>query len=122
MNIVSLRNTRDFPHYKPRSALSFQGNALIKSDQWTYGEVATQWENATPSELIMLWLWHNGEIREIYRLAPMTITHAALLETSVVKTVDQDLLRAAIAGERFAELFYPHAQDQAISDYLKSLT
>jgi hypothetical protein len=41
---------------------------------------------------------------------------------SVVKTVDQDLLRAAIAGERFAELFYPHAQDQAISDYLKSLT
>lgn len=40
----------------------------------------------------------------------------------VLQTVDQDLLRAAIAGERFAELFYPHAQDQAISDYLKSLT
>ena len=84
MNTVSLRNTRDFPHYKPRSALSFQGNALIKSDQWTYGEVATQWETATPSELIILWLWHNGEIREIYRLAPMTITHAALLEGTLL--------------------------------------
>ena len=41
---------------------------------------------------------------------------------SVVKTVDQDLLRAAIAGERFAELFYANAKDQAISDYLRSLT
>ena len=90
MNTVSLRNTRNFPHYKPRSALSFQGNALIKSDQWTHGEVATQWENATQSELIMLWLWHNGEIREIYRLAPMTITHAALLEGMGIAVIEND--------------------------------
>ncbi len=90
MNTVSLRNTRDFPHYKPRSVLSFQGNALIKSDQWTHGEVTTQWENATPSELIMLWLWHNGEIREIYRLAPMTITHAALLEGMGIAVIEKD--------------------------------
>ncbi len=40
---------------------------------------------------------------------------------SVLKSVDQDLLRAAIAGERFAELFYPNAQDQAIADYLRAL-
>ena len=40
---------------------------------------------------------------------------------SVLQAVDQDLLRAAIAGERFAELFYPHAQDQAIASYLKAL-
>ena len=40
---------------------------------------------------------------------------------TVLKTVDQDLLRAAIAGERFAELFYPNAQDQAIADYLRAL-
>ncbi|MDE2596522.1 MAG: RpiB/LacA/LacB family sugar-phosphate isomerase [Sphingomonadales bacterium] len=40
---------------------------------------------------------------------------------TVLKSVDQDLLRAAIAGEKFAELFYPNAQDQAIADYLKSL-
>ena len=90
MNTVSLRNTRDFPHYKPLSVLSFQGNALIKSDQWTHGEVTTQWENATPSELIMLWLWHNGEIREIYRLAPMTITHAALLEGMGIAVIKKD--------------------------------
>ena len=40
---------------------------------------------------------------------------------TVLQTVDQDLLRAAIAGERFAELFYPNAQDQAIADYLRGL-
>jgi ribose 5-phosphate isomerase RpiB len=40
---------------------------------------------------------------------------------TVLKAVDQDLLKAAIAGERFAELFYPNCRDQAIADYLRSL-
>ncbi len=40
---------------------------------------------------------------------------------TVLKTVDQGLLRAAIAGEHFAELFYPNAKDEAIAAYLKSL-
>jgi hypothetical protein len=40
---------------------------------------------------------------------------------SVLKSVDQDLLKAAIAGEKFADLFYPNSQDDAISDYLRSL-
>ena len=40
---------------------------------------------------------------------------------TVLKSVDQDLLKAAIAGEKFAELFYPNCQDQAIADYLKAL-
>ena len=40
---------------------------------------------------------------------------------TVLKTVDQDLLKATIAGEHFAELFYPNAKDQAIADYLRSL-
>ena len=40
---------------------------------------------------------------------------------TVLKNVDQDLLRSAIAGEKFAELFYPNSQDEAISDYLRSL-
>ncbi len=40
---------------------------------------------------------------------------------TVLKTVDQDLLKAAIAGEHFAELFYPNAKDQAIADYLRAL-
>lgn len=41
---------------------------------------------------------------------------------TVLKTVDQDLLRSAIAGEKFAEHFYANAQDAAISDYLRSLS
>ena len=40
---------------------------------------------------------------------------------TVLKTVDQDLLKATIAGDHFAELFYPNAQDQAIADYLRAL-
>ncbi len=40
---------------------------------------------------------------------------------TVLKTVDQDLLRATIAGEKFAELFYANAQDEAISAYLRGL-
>ncbi|QSB44413.1 RpiB/LacA/LacB family sugar-phosphate isomerase [Tsuneonella flava] len=40
---------------------------------------------------------------------------------TVLKNVDQDLLRAAIAGERFAEYFYPNSQDDAISEYLRKL-
>ncbi|MEJ6011538.1 RpiB/LacA/LacB family sugar-phosphate isomerase [Novosphingobium aquae] len=40
---------------------------------------------------------------------------------TVLKTVDQDLLKATIAGEKFADLFYPNATDQAIADYLKAL-
>lgn len=40
---------------------------------------------------------------------------------TVLKTVDQDLLRAAIAGEKFAEYFYPNCQDHDIAAYLKAL-
>jgi ribose 5-phosphate isomerase RpiB len=40
---------------------------------------------------------------------------------TVLRNVDQDLLRAAIAGEKFAEYFYPNSQDEAMSDLLRSL-
>lgn len=40
---------------------------------------------------------------------------------TVLKSVDQDLLKAAIAGEKFAEYFYANSQDDAISAYLKAL-
>ena len=40
---------------------------------------------------------------------------------TVLKTVDQDLLKAAIAGEKFAEYFYANSQDDAISAYLRGL-
>ena len=40
---------------------------------------------------------------------------------TVLKSVDQGLLKEAIAGERFSELFFANAEDTAISDYIKSL-
>ena len=40
---------------------------------------------------------------------------------SVLQSVDRDLLKAAIAGERFGELFYANAQDEAIAAYLREL-
>jgi ribose 5-phosphate isomerase RpiB len=38
---------------------------------------------------------------------------------TVLKSVDQDLLKAAVAGERFEELFFANAQDAAIADYIR---
>lgn len=40
---------------------------------------------------------------------------------SVLKNVDQDLLKSAIAGENFADLFYSNSKDDNISAYLRSL-
>jgi ribose 5-phosphate isomerase RpiB len=40
---------------------------------------------------------------------------------TILKTVDQDLLKAAIAGERFAEYFYANSQDEEMSAYLRSV-
>lgn len=40
---------------------------------------------------------------------------------TVLKNVDRDLLKAAIAGERFAEYFYANSQDEEISAYLRSI-
>jgi ribose 5-phosphate isomerase RpiB len=41
---------------------------------------------------------------------------------TVLKNVDQDLLKAAIAGERFADYFYANAKDEQIAAYLRTLT
>ncbi|MDX1292210.1 MAG: RpiB/LacA/LacB family sugar-phosphate isomerase [Hyphomonas sp.] len=40
---------------------------------------------------------------------------------TVMKSVDQDLLKAAISGERFQEYFFANAEDAAIADYVKSV-
>lgn len=40
---------------------------------------------------------------------------------TVLKSVDQDLLKSAIAGEKFEELFYANSQDDEISAYLRGL-
>jgi len=41
---------------------------------------------------------------------------------SALQAVDQDLLKAAVAGERFAEYFFANATDQGIRDYIGGLT
>ena len=40
---------------------------------------------------------------------------------TVLQNVDQDVLRSATAGEKFAEYFYANSQDEAISAYLREL-
>lgn len=40
---------------------------------------------------------------------------------TVLKSVDQDLLKAAIAGEKFAEYFFANATDADLIDYVKTL-
>ena len=38
-----------------------------------------------------------------------------------LKGIDQELVRGAVAGEKFAELFFAHAKDEAIIAYVKEL-
>ncbi len=40
---------------------------------------------------------------------------------TILKNVDQDLLKSAIAGERFSELFFANAEDGEIAEYLRSV-
>ncbi|WP_298468828.1 RpiB/LacA/LacB family sugar-phosphate isomerase [uncultured Erythrobacter sp.] len=40
---------------------------------------------------------------------------------TILKNADQELLKTAISGERFAEYFYPNSQDDDISAFLKDL-
>ncbi len=80
MNTVTLRNTNHFPHYElPVGLIDTCSSGLIRSDKRTGDEVMTVWENTSNEELAMLWLWHNAEAREIYRLAPNRATKASLL-------------------------------------------
>ena len=40
---------------------------------------------------------------------------------TVLKSVDQDLLKAAVSGEKFQELFFTSCQDDAIAAHIKSV-
>lgn len=40
---------------------------------------------------------------------------------TVLKEIDQDLLKAAIAGEKFQEYFFKNSQDDGISSYLNTV-
>ncbi|MCI9367700.1 MAG: hypothetical protein HFF19_05405, partial [Oscillospiraceae bacterium] len=38
-----------------------------------------------------------------------------------LKDIDQDLVKGAVAGAHFQELFFANCKDQAIADYVKAL-
>lgn len=40
---------------------------------------------------------------------------------TVLKNVDQDLLKATVAGEKFSELFFPNCQDDEMAEYLRAI-
>ena len=90
MNTVILRNTSHFPDYELSAGLiDTCGAELIRSNKRTGDEVMTVWDNRSDEELVMLWLWHNGEVREIYRLAPKTITQASLLKGMGIAVISE---------------------------------
>jgi len=90
MDTVRLRNTNRFPTYRLSESLAeTYSDTLIRSNKRTGDEVVTVWENATDHELVMLWLWHNGEVREIYRLASKMTTQASLLEGMGIAVISE---------------------------------
>ncbi len=94
MNTVALRNTSHFPDYELSAGLiDTCGAELIRSNKRTGDAIVTIWENTSDDELVMLWLWHNGEVREIYRLAPKTITQASLLVGMGIAVISEALER-----------------------------
>lgn len=47
------------------------------------------------------------------------VTHQDML--TILKNIDQDLLKTAISGEKFQEYFFANCQDAVIADYLKTV-
>lgn len=47
------------------------------------------------------------------------VTHTDML--TILKNIDQDLLKGAISGEKFSEYFFANCKDQQIADYLKKV-
>ena len=90
MNSIDLRNTSEFPNYKISQVVDKAcRQGLVKSDKWTRDEFIAEWENATDDELVMLWLWHNGEVREIYRLPPQVLARTSLLDGMGIAVVNE---------------------------------
>lgn len=104
MKTVDLRNTSEFPNYDISSVVDEACmRGLVKSDKRTRNEFIAQWENTTNEELVMLWLWHNGEVREIYRLPPLTLANTSLIDgmgIAVISELDgQCLFNDVVTGE-----------------------
>jgi ribose 5-phosphate isomerase RpiB len=67
-----------------------------------------------PKERAHLMAANRGKLRELKAASCNDML-------TVLKTCDQELLKAAVAGERFAEYFYPNCKDAQIADYLRGL-
>jgi len=106
---VDLRNTSKFPDYDISAVIDDAClQRLVKSDQWTRDEFIAQWENSTDEELVMLWLWHNGEVREIYRLPPQTLANTSLLDGMGIAVISElhgkCLFSRVVTGESMADV------------------
>ena len=64
-------------------------------------------------------LFQNREIRKILDEVRKVTVNQDLI--SVLKNLDQDLVKGAVAGEKFKELFFANCKDEAIADYVKTL-
>lgn len=67
-----------------------------------------------PKERAAIMAKNRGVLKELKNAASRDMIE-------VLEAVDQDLLKAAIAGERFAEHFYPNCKDDRIASYLRAL-
>lgn len=47
------------------------------------------------------------------------VTHQDMM--TILKTIDQDFLKAAVSGEKFAELFFPNCKNEEIGAYIKGI-
>ena len=47
------------------------------------------------------------------------VTHTDMM--TILKNIDQDLLKGAVSGEKFKELFFENCQCNEIADYIKSI-
>ena len=61
----------------------------MRSNKRTGDEQMTVWGNTSDEELVMLWLWHNLEVREICRLAPKTATQASLFDGMGIAVISE---------------------------------
>ena len=90
MKTVAKENTSHFPAYVlSQKILNGAPCPLLKSNQWTREAITTTWKNESKEELVMLWLWHNGEVREFYRLDPMTVTKTTVLHGMGIMIVSE---------------------------------
>ena len=61
----------------------------------------------------------DAELKNAPTLKEIREQNTANILRSLLRT--RELVRGAVAGERFRELFFAGCKDQAIADYVKSL-